>query len=341
MKPARALVSAEEDRRSTAADIRTGLTASPRWLPCYLLYDARGSELFEAITRLPEYYLTRYELALLVRHAGEIAALAGGPRSVVVLGAGTGTKTRIILDAVVAAHRAAAGAGAGEPKQPVEHEVDDGPVYHPIDVSRTALEEAARKLARPGLEIRPLVGQYADWLPSMKDLPGPRLLLFIGSSIGNYHPHEAEALLRLARRGMSPGDTFLLGADVRKEEGRLLAAYDDAAGVTAEFSKNVLHRINREFGASFDPAGFRHLALWNSERSRMELYLESLHDQVVTIPSLSLQVAFAAGDRIHTENSYKLPLADQQRMLSAAGFAPATAFVSEDPSYALHLARAA
>jgi dimethylhistidine N-methyltransferase len=326
MKAARAIVSAEEDRRSMAADIRAGLTASPRWLPCYLLYDARGSELFEAITELPEYYLTRTELALLQQYASDIAELAGRPRSVVELGAGTGTKTRTILDAVVAAHRP-----------------DDAerPVYYPIDVSRSALEVAARGLARPGLEIRPLVGQYADWLPSLKDLPGPRLLLFIGSSIGNYQPHEAEALLSLVRRGMSPGDTFLLGADLRKDEERLLAAYDDAAGVTAEFSKNVLHRINREFGANFDLSGFRHLALWNGEKSRMELYLESQRDQVVTIPSLPLRVSLRAGERIHTENSYKLPLADQKRLLGAAGFTIAASFLSEDPSYALHLARVA
>ena len=327
MKAARAIVSAEEDRRSMAADIRAGLTAPSRWLPCYLLYDARGSELFEAITELPEYYLTRTELALLERHAAEIAELAGGPRSVVELGAGTGTKTRTILDAVVAA-------------RPHEGEAER-PVYYPIDVSRSALEVAARGLARPGLEIRPLVGQYADWLPSLRDLPGPRLLLFIGSSIGNYQRHEAEELLSLVRRGMSPGDTFLLGADLRKEEERLLAAYDDVAGVTAAFSKNVLHRINREFGADFDLTAFRHLALWNGEASRMELYLESLRDQVVTIPSLPLRVSLQAGERIHTENSYKLPLADQKRMLAAAGFAIAASFLAEDPSYALHLARAA
>ncbi len=311
-----------------AADIRTGLTASPRWLPCYLLYDARGSELFEAITELPEYYLTRTELALLQQHAAEIAELAGRPRSVVELGAGTGTKTRTILDAVVAAHR------------PQEAE-GDRPVYYPIDVSRSALEVAAGGLARPGLEIRPLVGQYAEWLPSLKDLPGPRLLLFIGSSIGNYQPQEAQDLLSLVRRGMSPGDTFLLGADLRKDEERLLAAYDDAAGVTAAFSKNVLHRINREFGANFDLSGFRHLALWNGEKSRMELYLESQRDQVVTIPSLPLRVTLRAGERIHTENSYKLPLADQKRLLAAAGFVIAASFLAEDPSYALHLARVA
>jgi L-histidine Nalpha-methyltransferase len=327
MKAARALVSAEEDRRSMAADIRTGLTAAKRWLPCYLLYDARGSDLFEAITELPEYYLTRTELALLERHAAEIASLAGTPRSVAELGAGTGTKTRTILNAVVAAHQAAGS--------------EDEPVYYPIDVSRSALEVAARLLARPGLEIRPLVGQYAEWLPSIKDLPGPRLLLFIGSSIGNYEPGKAEALLTSARRGMSAGDTFLLGADLRKDESRLLAAYDDAAGVTAEFSKNILHRLNGEFGANFDLAAFRHVALWNPELSRMELYLESLREQTVTIASLSLRVSLRAGERIHTENSYKLTLANQRRLLEGAGFTIAASFLSDDPSYALHLARVA
>ena len=332
MKAARALVSAEEDRRSMAAEIRAGLTASPKWLPCHLLYDARGSELLEAITELPEYYLTRTELALLEQHSAEIAKRAGAPRSVVELGAGTGSKTRTILEAVIAEH------GLSDVTSAESRELD-GPVYYPIDVSRTALEVAERALARPGLEIRPLVGQYGDWLPLLKDLPGPRLLLFIGSSIGNYQPHEAESLLSLVRRGMSKEDSFLLGADLRKDEPRLLAAYDDAAGVTAEFSKNVLHRINREFNADFDLDGFRHLALWNPDASRMELYLESLRDQVATIRALPLRVSFRTGDRIHTENSYKLTLADQRRLLAAAGLTITASFVSPDPSYALHLAR--
>jgi len=319
MKAARALVTADEDRKS-AADVRAGLTASPRWLPCYLLYDERGSQLFEAITELPEYYLTRTELALLEERAPEIARLAGAPRSVIELGAGTGSKTRTILDAVTAARFG-------------------GATYYPIDVSESALEVGARSLARPGLEIRPLIGQYADWLPRLEKLPGPRLVLFIGSSIGNYHPHEAAELLSLARRGMSSGDTFLLGADLRKEEGALLAAYDDAAGVTAAFSKNVLERINRELGGNFDLDCFRHVALWNPVASRMELYLESLRDQEVAIPALDLVVSLAAGERIHTENSYKLALDDQLGLLEAAGFVVEKSFLAEDPSYALHLAR--
>jgi L-histidine N-alpha-methyltransferase len=327
MRAARALVSADAGRQSAAADIAAGLRSSPRTLPCYLLYDARGSQLFEAITELPEYYLTRTELALLGQHAGEIIRLAGTPRSVIELGAGTGTKTRTILEAVIAAHRSDS------------DECDDDPIYYPIDVSRTALDVAASALAQPGLEVRPLVGQYADWLPLLKDLPGPRLVLFIGSSIGNYHVHEAEALLAQVRRGMSRGDSFLLGADLRKDEETLLAAYDDAAGVTAEFSKNILQRINREFGADFDLERFRHVAEWNPTASRMELYLQSQCDQVVAIRDLSLRVALAAGERIHTENSYKLTLAAQHRLLAAAGLVAEASFLAADPSYALHLAR--
>jgi uncharacterized SAM-dependent methyltransferase len=165
------------------------------------------------------------------------------------------------------------------------------------------------------------------------------MVVFIGSSIGNYRPSEAEALLSLARRGMGPGDTFLLGADLRKDEARLLAAYDDAAGVTAQFSKNVLHRINRELGGEFDLDGFRHLAVWNPEQSRMELYLESLRRQSVHVRDLALTVDFDEGDRIHTENSYKLGLDEHLHLLASAGLSPLASFLADDPGYALYLAR--
>ena len=323
MKAARAPVPASHDDGKAATDIRAGLTAKPRWLPCYLLYDALGSQLFEAITELPEYYLTRTELALLRERAAEIAARAGAPPTVVELGAGTGTKTRTILDAVVEAR------GGGTV------------TYYPIDVSQSALDMGAHALARPELEIRPLVGQYSDWLPAIKELPGPRLVLFIGSSIGNYHPHEAEALLRQARSGMTTGDSFLLGADLRKDEETLVAAYDDPAGVTSAFSKNVLGRINREFEADFDLHQFRHVARWNPDESRMELYLESLRDQVVTVGALGLEVSLGEGERIHTENSYKLPLEVQLELLRSAGFEPEKSFLSDAPTYALHLAHVA
>jgi dimethylhistidine N-methyltransferase len=303
------------DVNDIAADVRAGLGASPKHLPCHLLYDSAGSSLFEAITELPEYYLTRTELAILEAHAGEIAAAAGGPRTVAELGAGTATKTRTILDAVRPA------------------------IYVPIDVSASALEVAAAQLSRPGLEVRPLVGRYQDLLPRLAALPGPRLLLFIGSSIGNYEPQAAVALLAAARRCLAPGDAFLLGADLRKSEDVLVPAYNDAAGVTARFTRNLLARLNRELGARFDLESFRHLAIWNPERSRMEIYLESLRDQRVEIPALGMVVSFARGERIHTENSYKLPLAGQLRLLRDAGFSPAALWRDAREYYAVHLAR--
>lgn len=299
---------------SIAAEVRAGLTATAKALPCHLLYDEEGSRLFEAITLLPEYYLTRTELAILEAHAGDIAGAAGA-RTVAELGAGTATKTRIILDAVA-------------PE-----------IYVPIDVSASALEVASAQLARPGLAVRPLVGRYQDLLPRLRELPGPRLLLFIGSSIGNYDPPAAVELLAAARRCLAAGDSLLLGADLRKSEEILVPAYNDAAGVTARFTRNLLVRLNRELGAGFDLGGFRHLAVWNPERSRMEIYLESLRDQEVAIPSLGLVVHFARGERLHTENSYKLPLEAQLRLLRDAGFAPAALWRDPGQRYAVHLAR--
>jgi L-histidine Nalpha-methyltransferase len=236
-------------------------------------------------------------------------------RTVAELGAGTAVKTGAILDAVV-------------PE-----------LYVPIDVSPSALEVAAAQLARPGLEVRPLVGRYQELLPALTSLPGPRLLLFIGSSIGNYEPAAAVALLAQARRALAPRDALLLGADLRKAEDVLLPAYNDAAGVTARFTRNLLARLNRELGARFDLDAFRHLAIWNGERSRMEIYLESLRDQDVPIAALDLVVHFGRGERLHTENSYKLPLAAQLRLLHDAGFEPAALWRDPREYYAVHLAR--
>jgi dimethylhistidine N-methyltransferase len=300
---------------SIAADVKKGLTAPRKWLPCHLLYDEEGSRLFEAITELPEYYLTRTELAILTAHAADIARAAGPVRTVAELGAGTATKTRTILDAI-------------RPE-----------LYVPIDVSATALEVATETLARPRLAVRPLVGRYQDLLPRLRELPGPRLLLFIGSSIGNYEPPAAVELLAAARRCLAPGDGFLLGADLRKSEAVLVPAYNDAAGVTARFTRNLLVRLNRELGAGFDTGAFRHLAVWNGELSRMEIYLESLRAQEVAIPALDLVVHFARGERLHTENSYKLPLATQLRLLRDAGFDPVALWRDPGELYAVHLAR--
>ena len=306
-------------RHPAAADVADGLRATPRRLPSYLFYDEEGSRLFEEITRLPEYYLTRTELEILGANGAEIAAFAGAPRSVVELGAGTGAKTRLLLDLIAGASSRVNG-------------------YYPIDVSPAALEIARERLTRPGMQVHPLVGRHEEWLPRLRHIPGPRLLLFIGSSLGNYEPREAVELLALARRSLSPGDTFLLGADLRKESSVLVPAYDDASGVTAAFNRNILVRLNRELGADFDPAAFHHRAVWNDEESRMEMWLESARDQRVRVDAVGLELELAAGERIHTESSYKLRREVQLSMLREAGFVPMALWTDEARRYAVHCA---
>jgi dimethylhistidine N-methyltransferase len=306
-----------------AREVLAGLTGRPRRLPAHLLYDARGSELFEHITRLPEYYLTRTELRLLEAHAAEVAALCGAPPTVVELGAGTATKTRVVLEAV----RAARGPGAG----PL--------TFHPLDVSADALALAASRLGGRGVEVRPLVGRYEDCLPLLRTLPGPRLVLFIGSSVGNLEPAAAVALLSQVREALAPGDALLLGADLRKEPSVLLPAYDDAAGVTAAFEKNVLLRLNRDLGADFEPDAFTYRATWNAEESCVEMGLESRRAQRVRLPALGLELQLQAGERIATERSYKWSRQAQLRLLSRAGLQPERLYSDARRWYALHLAR--
>ncbi len=302
-----------------ADDVRRGLTARSRWLPTRLLYDERGSALFEAITRLPEYYLTRTEIGIFRAHAAAIAERVGRTASAIELGAGTGAKTRVILEALSRAH---------------------GPLaYYPIDVSETALE-AARSLAGPAIAVHPMVGRYEPQLAAAAALPRPKLALFIGSSIGNYDPPDAVALLARVRAALAPGDALLLGADLRKSPRILLPAYDDAAGVTAAFNKNLLVRLNRELGADFDLDAFAHVALWNDGASRMEMHLESLREQVVRVRGLGLALRFRRGERIHTENSYKLSLPAQKHLLRSAGFEPAASWLDRKGWFAVHLSRA-
>jgi uncharacterized SAM-dependent methyltransferase len=183
-----------------------------------------------------------------------------------------------------------------------------------------------------------MVGRYQDQLPHLARLPGPRLVLFIGSSLGNYDPPHQVALLSQLRAALSPGDRLLVGADLRKDPKVLVPAYDDAQGVTAAFNKNVLERLNRELGADFRPDRFRHVALWNERESRIEMHLESETPQRVTFARLGRVLELEAGDRIHTENSYKLPLSEQQRILAAAGFRSDASWLDDDRWYALDLA---
>lgn len=288
-----------------AMEVFNGLTERPKTLSPWLFYDEAGSRLFEAITELPEYYVTRTERQILARHAAEIIAAAAGGRhlSITELGAGTATKTGLLLNAAVA---------------------QQGSVtYYPIDVSETALQDARTRLESemPEVTVEPIVADYTEGM-RQNNAPGAgrRLVLYIGSSIGNFSPADAIQVLRGVRAQLSPGDSLLLGTDMVKDTRMLLAAYDDAAGVTARFNMNVLVRINRELDASFNPQLFRHQARWNEQHSRIEMHLESLLAQKVTVRALDLQVRFGLGETIHTENSYKFTDQRAVALLTRAGF---------------------
>ncbi len=303
-----------------AQDVYEGLTRTPKSLPPKLFYDAAGSRLFEQITRLPEYYLTRTELKILRARAGEIASRVTAETSVIELGAGSAAKTHVLLQAIHQSHGAA-------------H-------YSPVDISSTALAEAARQLTRrlPGVRVQPLMADMSDGLEFLAALPAPRLAMYIGSSIGNFEQDEAATFLRHLRRQLTPGDALLLGTDLVKDEDTLLDAYNDAAGVTAAFNLNLLERINRELGGHFDRRAFRHLAIWNPEQSRIEMHLQSTRAQVVPIDMLNLCVRFAAGETIHTENSHKYTITGAQEMLREAGFASIETWIDQKQWFAVHWA---
>lgn len=306
-----------------AADVARGLRSSPKFLPPWLFYDARGSELFEEITHLPEYYLTRTETAILEENAEEICRLAGSNVTVVELGAGTATKTRILLRELLRRQLRV--------------------TYVPVDVSRAALEAAHKSINAelPHVVLHPIVADYTTESVNLSGRPGRKLLLYLGSSIGNFERDAAVALLARARRGLSKGDALLLGADRVKAASVLVPAYDDARGVTAEFNKNVLGRINRELGGHFHLERFTHVAEWNRTASRIEIYLESACEQSVRIDSLALTFRFHRGERIHTENSYKYTDDSVLRLLAEAGFTLERTFSDEQGWFGVHLARAA
>ncbi len=307
-------------RRAVIAAAADGLLRSDKRLPAWLLYDARGSALFEEITELPEYYPTRTERAILAAHAGEIIDAAGLPVSVAELGAGTASKTRLLLAALL--------------------ERQGRAVYVPIDVSPTALAIAEHALAPfAGLAVHPMVGRYPEDLAVLDAIPGRRLLLFLGSNLGNYDPQPAAALLAAVRAHLRPGDAFLVGTDLRKAGRILVPAYDDAAGVTARFNKNVLARLNRELGADFDLQAFRHLVRWNRAASRVELYLQSTRDQQVRLRALNAVARFAAGERIHTESSYKFTRSGLRALFRGAGFRWERSWEDQHRWFAVHLLR--
>ncbi|MFF9349127.1 L-histidine N(alpha)-methyltransferase [Streptomyces sp. NPDC014734] len=299
------------------ADVLHGLTRRPKTLPPKWFYDARGSELFEEITRLPEYYPTRAEREILVERAAEIAAVSGA-RTLVELGSGSSDKTRHLLDALPALHS-----------------------YVPVDVSESALRGAAEALLaqRPGLCVHALVADFTGGL-ALPGTPGPRLVAFLGGTIGNLLPEERSVFLRSVRSLLSPGDALLLGTDLVKDEEVLVAAYDDAAGVTAEFDKNVLRVVNRELGADFDPADFDHVALWDPRREWIEMRLRAREALTVKIPGLDLVVPFEAGEEVRTEVSAKFREEGVRDELATAGLRMDQWWTDSAARFALSLATA-
>jgi L-histidine N-alpha-methyltransferase len=304
-----------------ALDVREGLSATPKRLPSKLFYDEIGSALFEQITELPEYYLTRTERGIFETFAPEILEQAGAPLTMIELGAGTASKTCILIEELLRRQSRA--------------------LFYPIDVSSSALNEAMQQLARqfPELRVNPIVADYTGGVPALSRISGRKLVLYIGSSIGNFEPPEAIRLLRRIRRTLRSGDALLLGADYAKSPKILLPAYDDAQGVTAAFNKNILARVNRELDADFHLAAFRHVALWNRRCSRMEIYLESTVAQSAFVAELEMDVSLSAGERIHTENSYKYTDAMIESILRESGFMLEHTWCDRRKWFGVHLAR--
>ncbi|MEV7735794.1 L-histidine N(alpha)-methyltransferase [Streptomyces sp. NPDC088921] len=296
------------------ADVLKGLTHTPKTLPPKWFYDAHGSELFEQITELPEYYPTRAEREILVARSGEIAA-ATGARTLVELGSGSSEKTRYLLDALTGLH-----------------------TYVPVDVSESALTQAGHALIaqRPELSVHALIADFTGGL-SLPGTPGPRLVAFLGGTIGNLLPVERAAFLASVHALLSPGDALLLGTDLVKDENVLVRAYDDAAGVTAEFNKNVLTVVNRELGADFDPGAFDHVALWDAENEWIEMRLRSRTEQTVKVPALDLAVDFSADEELHTEISAKFRKEGVRAELAAAGLELAHWWTDSEGRFALSL----
>jgi L-histidine N-alpha-methyltransferase len=307
-------------RAALSADVRAGLTAAPKSLPPKYAYDARGSELFDEITRLPEYYLTRAETAILAARAAEIAA-ESACASLVELGSGTSAKTRLLLRALLA---------GGTLRQ-----------FTPLDVDPSVLAQASAALTAeyPGLTVAPFLGDFERDLAAIPRA-GRRMIAFIGSTIGNFDPAARAAFLAQVRGALAPGDFFLLGTDLVKDPARLVRAYDDAAGVTAEFKRNVLRVINRELNADFAVEEFEYAPAWNAEAEWVEKRLRAATAQRVTVDDLGLTVDFAAGEYLHTEISAKFRPEGVRAELAAAGLETVGFWTDPPGDFGLTLARA-
>ncbi|MBB0244654.1 L-histidine N(alpha)-methyltransferase [Streptomyces alkaliphilus] len=303
-------------RADLEKDVRDGLTAEHRSLPPKWFYDARGSRLFERITELEEYYPTRRERAILGTHALDIAE-ATRADTLVELGSGTSEKTRLLLDAL---------AKSGTLRR-----------YAALDVDESVLTGAGESVAGeyPSITVHAVVGDFERHLSSLPT-GGRRLVAFLGGTIGNLLPGPRARFLRALARHLAPGDGLLLGTDLVKDPARLVAAYDDAAGVTAEFNRNVLHVLVRELGAELDPRGFDHVAVWNEAEERIEMRLRSRGEQVVRV--LGLEATFADGEELLTETSAKFRREGVERELATAGLRLRSWWTDPDGDYALSLA---
>lgn len=308
---------ADDLARTLRDDVLTGLTAEPKWLPPKWFYDDRGSELFEQITELPEYYPTRSERQILEDRAADIARLTGA-RTLIELGSGYSTKTRLLLAAFTGLE-----------------------TFVPMDVSPSALTAAATAISAdfPGLRVHNIVGDLTRHLKHLPD-GGGRMIAFLGGTIGNLVPAERAAFLDDVRAVLEPGEHLLLGTDLVKSPQVVVPAYDDAAGVTAEFNRNVLRVLNRSLDADFEVDGFAHVALWDAGREWVEMRLRARWPMRVTIPGVDLVIDLAAGEEVRTEISAKFRREGIERELAEAGFALDHWWTDRDGLFALSLARA-
>jgi dimethylhistidine N-methyltransferase len=316
-----------DTRNALVREVQRGLRTRPRSLAPWMFYDAEGSRLFERITNLPEYYPTRTERNILANFAGAIikatAACEGKrrPLRLVELGAGSASKTGILLNAMAR----------------MQGEV----IYMPVDISSDALDVACESIACswPEVRVEPIVANYVTCPPQFESFHGTTLAVCIGSNIGNFSPIEARTILRNLSAQLRAGDALLLGTDMVKDESTLVAAYDDRDGVTAAFNLNILRRLNRELDADFDFVNFRHRALWNRVESRIEMHLESTCDHHVCIASAQLDLHFAKHETIHTENSHKFTHDAIRILLEDAGFDVEQIWMDDQGWYAVTLAR--
>jgi L-histidine N-alpha-methyltransferase len=303
--------------RALREDARAGLTADPKWLPPKWFYDARGSELFEQITRLPEYYPTRAEREILHDRAGEIAAITKA-HTLVELGSGSSEKTRLLLDGLR----------------------DHGTLttFVPLDVSESALREAADAITADyaGLTVHGVVGDFTAHLDKLPGDP-PRVVAFLGGTIGNLLPAERETFYSSVREVLEPGEWLLLGTDLVKDPETLIAAYDDSAGVTAEFNRNVLRVINRQLGADFDVDAFSHVAIWDAENEWIEMHLRADRAMRVLIPEIHLEIDFAEGEELSTEISAKFHRHTVEAELDKAAFTNGAWWTDSEARFALSL----